>query len=76
MEFKPGDTVAFSQSVVRRVLHPMVSSARGKVIGVRWNIVSVDFGDTYIPHQDGGTVRHIPAGNLTRILASGAVFGD
>jgi hypothetical protein len=38
--------------------------------------VSVDWHGTYIPHEDGGTVRHIPGVNLTPILANGAVFGD
>jgi hypothetical protein len=38
--------------------------------------VSVDWHGTYITHEDGGTVRHIPGANLTPILANGAVFGD
>lgn len=72
--FKPGDTVAFSQAVIRRSGDG--AAARGTVVSVRDGIVRVDWRDTWIRHEDGGTVRSIPAANLTRVLASGAVFGD
>lgn len=72
--FKPGDTVAFSQAVIRRTGDG--ASARGIVVSVRDNIVRVDWRGTWIPHEDGGTVRSIPAANLTRVLTNGAVFGD
>lgn len=72
--FKPGDTVAFSQAVIRRTGHG--ASARGTVVGVRDNIVRVDWRGTWIAHEDGGTIRSIPAVNLTRVLTNGAVFGD
>ena len=69
--FKPGDTVAFSQAVIRRTGDN--ATARGTVVSVQNGIVRVDWRDTWI---HGGTVRSIPAANLTRVLASGAVFGD
>lgn len=75
--FKPGDTVAFSQAVIRHAGDGLYrASARGTVVSVRDRIVRVDWRGTWIPHEDGGTVRSIPAANLTRVLANGAVFGD
>ena len=74
MTFKPGDTVAFSQAVIRRT--GAGASARGTVVGVQNNIARVDWHGTWIPHEDGGTVRSMPVANLTRVLANGAVFGD
>ena len=72
--FKPGDTVAFSQAVIRRTGHG--ASARGTVVSVQNNIARVDWHGTWIPHEDGGTVRSMPVANLTRVLTNGAVFGD
>lgn len=72
---KPGDTVALKQTVLRRTDH-IGASARGTVVSVRDNIVRVDWHGTWIAHEDGGTVRSIPAANLTRVLTNGAVFGD
>ena len=74
MTFKPGDTVAFSQAVIRRTGHG--ASARGTVVSVHGRVARVDWHGTWIPHEDGSTVRSIPAANLTRVLANGAVFGD
>ena len=74
MTFRPGDTVAFSQAVIRRTGDG--ASARGTVVSVRDNIARVDWHGTWIAHEDGSTVRSIPAANLTRVLANGAVFGD
>lgn len=74
MTLKPGDTVAFSQAVIRRI--GAGASARGTVVGVQNNIARVDWHGTWIPHEDGGTVRSMPVANLTRVLANGAVFGD
>ena len=73
-KLKPGDTVAFSQSVIRRTGHG--ASARGTVVDVTGPVARVDWRGTWIPHEDGGTVRALPAANLTKILSSGAVFGD
>jgi hypothetical protein len=82
-EFRPGQTVAFSQPVIRRAEDQIFTArARGTVVAVRGKpgisgpIVSVDWHGTWIAHEDGGTVRHIPAVNLTPVLANGAVFGD
>lgn len=72
--FKPGDTVAFAQSVIRRTGHG--SGARGVVVDVSGPVARVDWRGTWIPHEDGGTVRSIPSANLTRVFANGVVFGD
>lgn len=72
--FKPGDTVAFSQAVIRRT--GAGASARGTVVSVAGATARVDWHGTWIPHEDGGTIRTLPVANLTRVLANGAVFGD
>ena len=75
--FRPGDRVAFAQAVIRRCDdQAFTAAARGTVLSVRGPIVSVDWHGSWIEHEDGGTVRHLPAANLTRILSNGAVFGD
>ena len=74
MTFKPGDTVAFSQAVIRRTGHG--ASARGTVVSVHGRVARVDWRGTWIAHEDDSTVRSMPVANLTRVLASGAVFGD
>lgn len=79
MKFNIGDKVAFAQSVLKRMGHDkQQADARGIVVGVMsgGKVVSVDWGGTWLPHEDGGTVRTLPAANLTKILSSGAVFGD
>ena len=73
-QFKSGDTVAFAQSVIRRTGHG--ASARGVVLDVTGPVARVDWRGSWIPHDDGGTVRSIPVANLTRVLSNGAVFGD
>jgi hypothetical protein len=78
-KFKPGDTVAFSQAVIRRcdvrAAHG-ASHARGTVVDVTGPVVRVDWRGTWIPHENGGTIRSIPSVNLTRVFANGVVFGD
>ena len=78
-KFKPGDTVAFSQAVIRRcdvrAAHG-ASLARGTVVDVTGPVVRVDWRGTWIPHEGGGTVRAIPSANLTRVFPNGVVFGD
>ena len=74
MTFKPGDTVAFSQAVIRRTGHG--ASARGTVVSVHGRVACVDWHGTWIAHEDGGTVRSMPVANLTRVLTNGAIFGD
>lgn len=73
---KPGDTVAFSQSVLRRCWDREAADARGTVVSVRDRIAEVDFHGTWIAHQNGGTVRTLPAANLRRVMPNGAVFSD
>lgn len=78
-KFKPGDTVAFSQSVIRRCdvrAAYGASRARGTVVDVTGRVVRVDWRGTWIAHEDGGTIRSIPAANLTRVFPNGVVFGD
>lgn len=72
--FKPGDTVAFAQSVIRRTGNG--AAARGVVVDVTGPVARVDWRGTWIAHEDGGTIRSIPAANLTRVFADGVVFGD
>ena len=62
---KVGDKVAFKHNVTRRTGND--NSARGIVTAVRGPVVSVDFNGTWIKHEDGGTVRHIPVANLRRV---------
>jgi hypothetical protein len=83
LEFRPGQTVAFSQAVIRRAEDQIFTArARGTVVAVRGKpgisgpIVSVDWHGSWIENEDGDTVRHIPAINLAPVLANGAVFGD
>lgn len=73
---KPGDTVVFSQSLLRRLNDPKVDQARGTVVSVRDRIAEVDFHGTWIAHQDGGTVRTLPAANLSRVMSNGLVLRD
>jgi hypothetical protein len=73
IKFSLGDKVAFHRDVVRRTGGD--GTARGIVVAVNGLVVSVDFRGTWIEHEDGGTVRHVPAANLTRIL-NNAVFID
>lgn len=75
LKFNIGDTVAFARHVVKRVGHDKpTADARGRVVAVDGPVVSVDFAGTWNRHDDGGTVRHVPAGNLTKIMANGVVY--
>lgn len=74
--FKPGDTVAFAQSVIRRCWNQESASARGVVVDVTGPVIRVDWRGTWIAHEDGGTIRTLPAANLTRVFDDGVVFGD
>ena len=73
-QFKTGDKVAFAQAVIRRTNDG--TRARGTVVSADANVVTVDFAGTWIPHENGGTVRHVPAANLTKIQPDGAIFSD
>lgn len=75
IKFSLGDNVAFSRDVVRRVgLCKDTADARGVVVDLNGPVVSVDFKGTWVKHENGGTVRHVPAANLTRILNNGVVY--
>jgi hypothetical protein len=77
MKFSINDKVAFSRAVVRRVGHDKATAdARGVVVAVDGPVVAVDFGGTWRAHENGGTVRHVPAANLTKILANGVVYDN
>lgn len=73
-QFKAGDRVTFSQAVIRRANDG--TRARGTVVSADANVVAVDFAGTWIPHENGGTVRHVPAVNLTKIQPNGIIFSD
>ena len=74
MKFSIGDNVAFSRAVVRRVGHDKhTADARGRVVAIYDRVVAVDFGQTMV-RDDGVTVRHVPAANLTKILANGVIY--
>lgn len=73
-KFSIGDRVAFSRAVVRRLGHDKYTAdARGHVVAIDGRVVAVDFGQTMV-RDDGVTVRHVPAANLTKILANGVIY--
>jgi hypothetical protein len=75
LKFNVGDSVAFARHVVKRVGHDKYTAdARGRVVAVDGPVVAVDFAGTWSTHEDGGTVRYVPAGNLTKIMANGVVY--
>ncbi len=75
IKFSIGDRVAFHRDVARRFGHDKsTADARGRVVDVNGPVVSVDFGDSWVRHENGGTVRHVPAGNLTKILRNGVIY--
>jgi hypothetical protein len=74
-KFSIGDKVAFSRDVVRRVgFDKHTGDARGVVVDVNNPVISVDFNGTWVLHENGGTVRHVPTQNLTKILSNGATL--
>ena len=74
-KFSIGDRVAFSRAVVARTGHNKIDAdARGRVVDVNGPVISVDFAGTWSLHENGGTVRHVPAANLTKILANGVIY--
>ena len=62
---KPGTVVRFSPDVVKR-LEGAGKSARGIVLSVTGRVACVDWRGTWIPHEDGGTVRSVPLQNLVK----------
>jgi hypothetical protein len=75
LKFNIGDTVALSRAVVARTGHNKSDAdARGHVVAVDGPVVAVDFAGTWRAHENGGTVRHLPAANLTKIMTNGVVY--
>jgi len=75
IKFSIGDRVAFSRAVVRRVGHDKhTADARGRVVDVNGPVVTVDFSGSWNRHENGSTLRFVPAANLTKILANGVVY--
>ena len=75
IKYSIGDRVTFSKDVVRRLgCDKTVADARGRVVAVNGPVVSVDFAGTWKAHENGGTVRCLPAANLTKIMANGVVY--
>ena len=74
-KFSIGDRVAFSRAVVRRVGHDKhTADARGRVVDVNGPVVTVDFSGSWNRHENGSTLRFVPAANLTKILANGVIY--
>ena len=61
----PGTIVKFAPDVVKR-LEGAGKPARGIVLSVTGRIACVDWRGTWIPHENGGTVRHVPLQNLRK----------
>jgi hypothetical protein len=74
-KFSIGDRVAFSRAVVARTGHRKIDAdARGRVVDVNGPVVTVDFSGSWNRHENGSTLRFVPAVNLTKILANGVVY--
>ena len=75
IKYSIGDRVTFHRDVIKRLgCDKTVADARGRVVGVNGPVVSVDFGETWIRHENGGTVRHVPAANLSKISSNGVIY--
>jgi len=76
MSIKPGQTVAFSQQVIKRAGYSKdLADMRGVVLSVSGKVARVDTKGTWV-NEEGNSVRSIPCANLTVVLKNGAVFGD
>jgi hypothetical protein len=75
IKFSIGDRVAFSRAVVARTGHNKIDAdARGRVVDVNGPVVTVDFSGSWNRHENGSTLRFVPAANLTKILTNGVVY--
>ena len=73
--FSVGDSVAFARDVVRRLGHDKYTAdARGRVVEINGRVVTVVFSGSWLRHENGSTVRYVPAANLTKILANGVIY--
>jgi hypothetical protein len=74
-KFSIGDQVAFSRAVVARTGHNKFDAdARGRVVEINGPVVTVDFSGSWQRHENGSTLRFVPAANLTRVFDKGVVF--
>ena len=74
-KFSIGDRVAFSRAVVARTGHNKFDAdARGRVMEINGPVITVDFSGSWLRHENGSTVRYVPAANLTKILANGVIY--
>lgn len=77
MTFNISDKVALARHVVARSnsdSKQVDADARGRVVAVEGAVVAVDFAGTWKANENGGTVRCLPAFNLTKILSNGVVY--
>jgi hypothetical protein len=75
IKFNISDKVALARHVVARTGHNKIDAdARGRVVAVEGAVVAVDFAGTWKANENGGTVRCLPAFNLTKILANGVIY--
>lgn len=66
-KFSVGDCVAFARAVVARTGHNKIDAdARGRVVEINGPVVTVDFSGSWQKHENGSTVRYVPAANLTK----------
>ena len=74
-KFSIGDRVAFSRAVVARTGHNKFDAdARGRVMEINGPVITVDFSGSWLRHENGSTVRYVPAANLTRVFDNGVVY--
>lgn len=74
-KFFVGDRVAFARAVVRRLGYDKYTAdARGRVVEIDGPVVTVDFSGSWLRHENGSTVRYVPAANLTKILANRVIY--
>lgn len=74
-KFNPGDRVEFARAVVARTGHNKFDAdARGRVVEINGPVVTVDFSGSWLRHENGSTVRYVPAANLTRVFDNGVVY--
>ena len=75
IKFSIGDRVAFARAVVARTGHNKFDAdARGRIVNVNGPVITVDFSGSWHPHENGSTLRFVPAKNLTKILANGVIY--
>ena len=74
-KFSIGDNVAFSRAVVRRLGYDKpTADARGRVVEINGPVITVDFSGSWLRHENGSTVRFVPAANLTRVFDNGVIY--